>query len=410
MTAFRYRLTADRSPLNIEDYRQRARRSLPDMAWAFFEYGAEDNSTLQANRAAFARWSLRERVLVGNDPVDLSTTVAGERLSMPVLLAPTGLAGIVHWSGERAATVAAEEAGTRAVLSTASSYSFEEVAEATAQRHFFQLYPYHDSSSSTDSMQNDVVLSLMESAQTAGYKAMFVTADVPMSGNKEIEKRRGISKTPVITVRRAIDGAFHPRWAYGFLRHQRISMRNLVPNGGGRAAMASIVTQEGMMKRELSWADVAWMRERWKGPLFVKGILDAEDAARAAGVGADGIVVSNHGGRQLDGAVASLDALPAVADRVGDRLEILLDGGVRRGTDVIKALSLGARAVLIGRPDLYGLAAGGGEGVRRVIEILGDEMSRAMTIMGVKSVGDLGRDWVLPSNTVLPSTGGGPAS
>jgi L-lactate dehydrogenase (cytochrome)/(S)-mandelate dehydrogenase len=401
MTTFKYLLTAGRDPLNVDDYRRLARRSVPDMVWAFFDYGAEDNVTMAANRAAFARYALRQRVLVGNDPVDLSTTVAGEPLSLPVLLAPTGLAGLVHWSGEPAAARAAEQAGTLAVLSTASSYSYEEVDAATEKKHFFQLYPYHDKSSSSGSLQNNVVASLMERAQTAGYKAMFVTADVPMSGNKEAERRRGLGKPPTMTPRRALDGALHPRWAYGFLRYQRISMRNLVSAGGTKAAMDSIVRQERMMRRELSWTDLAWMRSRWTGPLYVKGVLDADDAARAVDVGADGIVVSNHGGRQLDGAVASLDALPAIADRVGGQTEILLDGGIRRGTDVIKAISLGARAVLIGRPYLYGLAARGEPGVRHVLSILGEEMSRAMTIMGVKSVKELDPGCVLPAGVPL---------
>ncbi|BBB00963.1 putative L-lactate dehydrogenase [Actinacidiphila reveromycinica] len=396
MTVFKYQLTAGREPINIDDYRRQARRSLPDMVWSFFDYGAEDNVTLAHNREAFARYALRQRVLVGNEPVDLGTTVAGDRLDLPVLLAPTGLSGLVHWSGERAACVAAEKAGTLAVLSTASSYSYEEVAEATERDHFFQLYPYHDSSSSTGSMQNNVVASLMDRAQEAGFRAMFVTADVPMSGNKEAERRRGLGKPPVMTPRRAMSGALHPRWAYGFVRHQRISMRNLVDTGGSRAAMSSLVKQERMMRRELSWDDLAWMRKRWDGPLYVKGVLDPQDAARAVDVGADGLVVSNHGGRQLDGAPASLDALPAIVERVGTGAEVLFDGGIRRGTDVIKALALGARAVLIGRPYLYGLAVDGENGVRRVLEILGEEMSRAMTLMGVKSLADLDPSCVFP--------------
>jgi isopentenyl diphosphate isomerase/L-lactate dehydrogenase-like FMN-dependent dehydrogenase len=403
VTAFKYKLSSRTGPITIEDYHQRARKKLPDMIWAFIDYGAEDLVTLQANRSAFARYSLRMRALAGNEDVDLSTQVAGQSLSLPVLMCPAGLAGLAHWTGERGAAQAAERAGTLAVLSTASSYSYEEVAAGTEKDHFFQLYPYHDPSSSTHSLQNNLVLSLIQRAHRAGFKAMFVTVDTPVSGNRESERKRGMGKPPVITPKRALSGALKPRWAYGFVRHRRVSFRNLVDSVGARAAIQSLETQERMLRRGLSWDDFAWMRKQWEGPLYIKGVLDADDAARAVDMGANGVVVSNHGGRQLDGAVATLDALPAIAKRVGGQAEVLLDGGVRRGTDVIKALCLGATAVCVGRPYFYGLAVGGPAGAEHVINIFREEMSRAMTLMGVKSLKDLGPDWLLPANTVVPS-------
>jgi L-lactate dehydrogenase (cytochrome)/(S)-mandelate dehydrogenase len=241
----------------------------------------------------------------------------------------------------------------------------------------------------------------MDRAAALGYAAMMVTVDVQALGNREHERRRGMGNPPVLTPRRIVNAARHPRWSVNLLRHQRISARNLVAERGTQAAMSSITRHARMISPELSWADLAWMREHWTGQLYVKGILDAADAQRAADVGANGVVVSNHGGRQLDGAVASLDALPAVAAQVGADLEVLLDGGVRRGADVVKALALGARAVCIGRPFLYGLAVDGPAGARRVVEILRDEIARTLTLMGVGSLDELGPEWLLPAGTTL---------
>ena len=403
MTTFKYQLSSRTGPITIEDYRKRARRSVPDMVWAFIDYGAEDLVTLRANRAAFNRYALRTRVLAGNEDVDLGTQVAGESLSLPVLMCPAGLAGLAHWTGERGAAQAAERAGTLLVLSTASSYSYEEVAAGTEKDHFFQLYPYHDPVEPTGSLQNGLTQSLIQRAKQSGYKAMFVTVDTPVPGNRESERKRGMGKPPVMTPMRAIDGALKPKWAYGFVRHRRVSLRNLVDAVGTKAAMDGINKQEKLMRPEMSWDDFAWIRDQWQGPVYIKGILDADDAERAVDMGANGVVVSNHGGRQLDGALATLDALPAIAKRVGGRAEVLLDGGVRRGTDVIKALCLGATAVCVGRPYFYGLAVNGPAGAEHVINIFRQEMTRAMTLMGVKTVKDLGPEWLLPAGT--PITG-----
>jgi len=393
MSNFRYRLRGNPGPITVEDYHRRARRSVPDMVWAYIDYGADDMQTLAANRSAYARHMLRSKVLVGNEAIDIAVTVAGQRLSLPVLLAPTGLVGLSHWRGEVGAAQAAEQAGTLSILSTASSYSFEEVAAATEQDHFVQLYPWTDPSTG----RHDLTKSFIERARNAGYRAMFVTVDAPTSGNRESERKRGMGRPPTITPLRALNAATRPAWTVGFLRHQRISARNILDAGGARAAMRSIGTQIQMMRPDLVWDDFAWVRAHWDGPLFIKGVLDADDAARAVDLGATGVVVSNHGGRQLDGAVATLDALPAIAARVGDRAEVLLDGGIRRGSDIVKALCLGATAVCIGRPYLYGMAAAGPAGVRHVIEILRQEMTRTMTLMGVGSVKELERSWLLPA-------------
>ena len=389
-TGLRLALTArSGGPITVEDYRRRARRALPGMVWAFLDGGAESELTMRDNEAAFDRWALRSRVLSGNDGSGLATKLGNTALSLPVFLSPTGMTGLVHWQGERAAARAAEAAGTRAVISTASSYTVEEVAEATTENHFFQLYPWTSRSSG-----QPLARKFVDRASSAGYGALFVTVDVPTGGNRLGERRRGMGIPPTLTPGRALSAAARPRWAYNFLRHQRVSARMLVDERGTKAAVASARTQQTLLRPDLVWDDFARIREMWDGPVYLKGVLEADDAQRAVELGADGVLVSNHGGRQLDGAPAALDALPAVVDRVGDRVPVLLDGGVRRGSDVVKALALGATAVGIGRPYVYGLAAGGQAGVEHVLEILREEIVRTLTLMGVARVDDLDRSHV----------------
>jgi isopentenyl diphosphate isomerase/L-lactate dehydrogenase-like FMN-dependent dehydrogenase len=397
MTVFKYKLTSRSGPITVEDYRQLARRAVPSMVWAYVDSGAEDLATLRGNREAFERWCLRTRVLTGREATDLSVEVAGVPLSMPILLAPTGLTGISHWTGELGAAQAAESQGTRAILSTAATYSIEEVGAGTREDHFYQLYPWADQATGARALTE----SFIERARQSGYRALFVTVDVPIHGNRESERKRGMGTPPVLTPARIASAAVRPKWWYGFLRYQRMSARNLVDAGGARAAVRSVEAQYKWMRPELVWDDFAWMREQWGGPIYIKGVLDAEDAARAVDLGADGVVVSNHGGRQLDGSVASLDALPAIARRVGDRAEVLLDGGIRRGSDIVKALCLGAKAVCIGRPYLYGLGARGPAGVSHILTILKEEVLRTMTLMGVDRLEDLNESWLLAARAVV---------
>jgi L-lactate dehydrogenase (cytochrome)/(S)-mandelate dehydrogenase len=392
--AFKYKLSSKLGPITVEDYRVLARRAVPDMVWAYTDYGADDLTTLQANRRAFGRYSLRARVLTGNVASDLETTVARQTVSLPVLLAPTGLVGLSHWKGELGAAQAAERAGTLSILSTASSYSLEEVATGTDKDHFFQLYPRG---------RTEITESLIRRAKEAGYQAMFITVDVQARGNRESERKRGMGNPPIITPRRVLDGAIRPKWWTAFVRHRRFSGRNLAEGFGARAAVASLTAQEQLLRPQLTWDDFKWMRDQWEGPLYIKGILDADDAEIAVDLGAQGVVVSNHGGRQLDCALASLDALPAIVARVGNRAEVLLDGGVRRGTDVIKALCLGANAVCIGRPYVYGMGARGPAGAEHIINIFREEIKTTMTLMGVRSVKELDSSWLLPADT--PITG-----
>lgn len=388
MGAIRFALPKRTRPISVAGYRAAARRVLPDLVWAFVENGADDAVTVAANRSAFTRWSLRQRVLRGSAERKVAARFGNTELAMPVMISPTGVNGLVHWRGELATARGAAAAGTRIVVSTAASYSIEEVAAASPVGHWLQVYPWRD---------RELVDWLLERGRRADCATLVITVDVPVFGNRERERRQGMSIPPVLTPRHVLDAALHPRWAYNVLRHQRVYTGNLVEMSGVAAdALTAKVRRERALASELDWDDFARVRAQWQGPCYVKGILDAEDAERAVSLGADGIIVSNHGGRQLDSAPATLDALPAIADRVGHRATVLVDGGIRRGTDVVKALCLGADACLIGRPALYGLAVGGESGVRHVLDILRAEIDRTLALMGCPDIVDLGRDWLVP--------------
>jgi len=395
--AFRFRLRSSKKYLHVEDYRSGARRALPKVAWTYLDGGADSLATLRANRRAFRCWALRQRVLTGSPAARVRTTVAGVELDLPVLLAPTGLTGLMHWHGELGAARAAERAGTRLVLSTASTYSLEEIAAGTAQSHWFQLYAWRD---------RKFIEELIERAAKSGFSVLFVTVDVPVLGNRLGEVQTGMAIPPVITPANLLDGLSHPRWSYGLARHRRISMRNLAPGVGAKNSVRSVGRHSRLMRPDLSWEDLSWLRSAWSGQLFVKGILDPDDADRAIDCGADGIVVSNHGGRQLDDAPAALEMLPAISAKVRHRTQVLFDGGIRSGADVIKAICLGANACLIGRAFLYGLATEGSSGVERVLKILRSEIERTLLLMGCPSTAELSPDWVLRAPVAL--TGCGP--
>lgn len=393
--AFQYRIRTTTPLVSVEDYRQAARRALPSMVWAYLDGGAEDERTLRSNREAFANWSLRQRVLAGHKDADLSVTIDGETLALPVVLSPTGLTGLAHWSGELAAARAAESAGTRLTLSTASSYSIEEVADGTEHNHWFQLYPWGDRSIPGSSFMD----SMLDRAKDAGYRTLVVTADVPVQGNRTGERRTGMGHPPILTPRRIADAAIRPAWWYGLLRHKRMTMRNITHTPGAKGAVQSVAIQSRQIRPDLTWKDVAALRDRWDGAFVVKGLLDPADAVRAVDeVGATGVVVSNHGGRQLNGAMASLDALPDIAEAVGDRATVLIDGGIRSGSDVVTALALGADAVMIGRPYIYGLAVAGQRGVKAVLDILANEIRQTLILMGVAGVAELERGHVSRRN------------
>ncbi len=372
-----------RSLTTVEDVRQAARRRLPRMVFDFIDGGAEDETTVRANREGFADLALKPAVLSGARTRDLSTTVAGQRLSLPVLLSPAGLLRLAHRAGALGAARAAARAGTVFTLSTGSSYTIEEVAAAADGPTWFQLYLWRDRA---------VVSDLVERARVSGYGALVLTVDVPVVGQRERDLRNGMTLPPRPTPRNVLDVLRRPDWLRGYLGGPALTFANFTDIGRGDSATAlgAFVNRE-MTDPAQSWDDLAWLREQWRGPLLIKGIVSGADARHAVDLGVDGVIVSNHGGRQLDGMVGAIGALAEVVDAVGGDADVVLDGGVRRGTDVAKALAIGARAVMVGRPYVYGLGAGGGTGALRVLDILRDELDRCLALMGCGGVGDLDR-------------------
>jgi L-lactate dehydrogenase (cytochrome) len=374
--------------VNVDDVRVLARRRLPRVIYDFIEGGAEDEITVRRNEDAFDGRALVPRVMVGVGERDLSTTVLGERLSLPIVLGPAGLARIAHHHGEEAVARAAGGEGTIFALSTGASATIESVAAAASGPLWFQLYLWRD---------REVIAGLVRRAAAAGYRALCVTVDVPLIGQRERDMRNGMTIPLRLRPGGILDAALRPGWIYGLARGPQVTFANFADleedAGGSRSSLADFVNRE-MMNPGADWDDLAWIREQWDGPLVVKGVMSALDAERAVQLGAQAVVVSNHGGRQLDQAPSSLDVLEEIVHAVGDRAEVLLDGGIRRGTDVLKALALGARAVMIARPWFYGLAAGGEPGVVRTLRILRSELDRGMALIGAPAVGSLDPSFV----------------
>jgi L-lactate dehydrogenase (cytochrome) len=373
---------------NIEDLRAMARRRVPKALFEYVDGGSYDELTLRANRADLDAIRLRQRVMVDTSTRDLSTTMLGEKVAMPVAIAPTGLTGLIHGDGEILAARAAEAAGLKFCLSTLSICTIEDVASAVKRPIWYQLYVFKD---------RGFARAMIERASAVGCTTMFLTVDLPYRGQRHADIKNGLTVPPRLTLRNCWDIATKPNWAMSVLMGKRKSFGNLDSYLGSQPGYAPSVLKTGSWAtsnsdQSLNWRDLDWIRERWTGKLVLKGILDAEDAKRAAEEGVDGIVVSNHGGRQLDGAAGSISALPYIADAVGDRLEVLFDGGVRSGHDVFKALANGARGCLIGRAYLYGLAAMGEAGVAAALEVIRESFDNAMILTGTTAVNQITRD------------------
>ena len=343
--------------------------------------GAEDEVSLRLNRAAFHRLTFRPRVLVDASRLDQSTTVLGQALATPLILAPTGLCGMAAPRAEVLAGRAASKCGIPFTLSSMSAVSIEDTMREAPGPHWFQLYVWRD---------RDLTRSLIERAAAAGYRALMLTVDVQMAGLRERDLRNGATIPPRVTLANALDSAQHVGWLLQMARHPRIDFANVARGRtGGPLSLAAYVNAQ--FDPSVSWKDLDWLRGLWNGPLLIKGIMSAEDARRAVDAGVDAVIVSNHGGRQLDGLPGAVDVLPEVVDAVGDRTEVILDGGIRRGSDVVKALCLGARACMIGRPYLYGLAAAGQPGAEMAINLVRVEIARILTLLGRPTLADLDR-------------------
>lgn len=372
----------------VEDLRRLAKKRVPRMFYDYADSGSWTEETYRANESDFARIKLRQRVAVNMEHRSLKSTMVGQEIAMPVALAPVGLVGMQHADGEILAARAAEKFGVPFTLSTMSICSIEDVADSVSKPFWFQLYVMRD---------REFIKSLIDRAKAAGCSALVLTLDLQIMGQRHKDIVNGLSAPPKITLRNMLNMSTKPRWGLGMLATSRRTFRNVV----GHATTAHDLTSlsewsASQLDPTLNWDDVQWIKERWGGKLILKGIMDAEDAEIAARSGADALIVSNHGGRQLDGAPSSIAALPAIAQAVGDRIEVLMDGGIRSGQDVIKALALGAKGVFIGRAFVYGVGAMGEAGVTKCLELIRKELDVTMAFCGLRDVRQVDRTILVP--------------
>ncbi|AIJ66290.1 nitronate monooxygenase family protein [Brucella suis] len=367
--------------VEIADLKRLARRRVPKMFFDYADSGAWTESTYRANEDDFKKIKLRQRVLVDMTNRSLETTMIGEKVAMPVALAPTGLTGMQHANGEMLAAQAAEAFGVPFTLSTMSICSIEDVASVTKKPFWFQLYVMRD---------RDFVKNLIGRAKAAGCSALALTLDLQILGQRHKDIRNGLSAPPKFTPKHIWQMATCPAWCLGMLGTQRRTFRNIAGHAKNVTDLSSLSSWTAeQFDPQLNWSDVEWIKEQWGGKLILKGILDVEDAKMAAKSGADAIIVSNHGGRQLDGAPSSISMLQPIVEAVGDRIEVHVDGGIRSGQDVLKARALGAQGVYIGRPFLYGLGAMGKEGVTLALEIIRKEMDITMALCGKRDINEI---------------------
>ena len=362
----------------IEDLRLLAQRRVPRMFYDYVDAGSWTESTYRANCTDLESIKLRQRVAVNMDHRTLATRMIGENVAMPVALAPVGLLGMQHADGEIHAARAAEKFGVPFILSTMSICSIEDVAAHTSRPFWFQLYVMRD---------RDFIGRLIDRAKAAGCSALVLTLDLQILGQRHKDLKNGLSTPPKPTLANIANMATKPRWCHGMLRTRRRGFGNVIGHVAGIGDMTSLSTWSArQLDPTLNWDDVQWIKDRWGGKLVLKGIMDAEDARLAVHSGADALIVSNHGGRQLDGAPSSIRALPAIVEAVGGDIEVWFDGGIRSGQDVIRALALGARGALIGRAFIYGLGAAGESGVTQALQIIANELDLTMAFCGLRDV------------------------
>ena len=369
---------------NIADLRTLARRRLPRPIFDYIDGGADDEITLKRNSSAFSRYELIPDVLTDVSRIRTETNLFGERVKWPLMLSPTGLNRMFHDDAELAVTRAAGKHGLLYGLSTLGTTRIEEIAEAFAGPKVFQIYVFKD---------RGLTKEFVARCKEAGFHALALTVDTPIAGNRERDRVNGLSIPPRLTLKSMMSFALHPGWSLPALTGSRFDFANVShrvdPLASGPMSLFDYIG--GQFDRSLTWRDVEWLAAEWNGPLAIKGVMTAEDAKRSIASGATGVMISNHGGRQLDGAPAPVDQVGDIRDAIGDRPDVICDGGVRRGSDVVKALALGATACSIGRPYLYGLAAGGEAGVDRALSLLFDEFERTMILAGVNDIAGLGR-------------------
>ncbi|MDR3450192.1 MAG: alpha-hydroxy acid oxidase [Alphaproteobacteria bacterium] len=373
--------------VNIADLRRMGRARLPAVVFHYLDGAADREQTLRDNVRAFRRWGFRPRYGVEVRNLDLSVTVMGQRLDWPALAAPIGYSALMHKDGERGTARAAAKAGIGGILSTISGARLEDVA-ATGVKLFMQIYLLAGREAGEATLAR---------CKVAGVKGLFLTIDTPVAGLRERDFRNGMNqllgRDVFAKLRYLPDVLAHPGWVAAYMMGARMpALPNVVVPGEGPLPMTDVA--KTLSRSVVTWEDLKWIRAQWKGPIAIKGVLTGDDARRAVDGGADAVVVSNHGGRQLDGVAAGLDALPEVVSAVGAQCEVLMDGGIRRGSDIVKALALGARAVLLGRGTAYGLAAGGEKGVDRALAIFHADLVRTMKLLGCASLAQLNVDYL----------------
>lgn len=372
------------SLITIDDMREAARRALPRMLFDFVDGAAGDEATKHRNSAGFATHALMARALAGHEKRDQSRILFGRRIESPVLVAPTGSSGLLWPRGEAEVARACAKAGTIMTVSAGSTLSIEDIADAAPGPKWLQIFIYKD---------RGITRAFAERARASGYEALTLTVDCPLLGRRERDVRNGFTINPKLGLSTMIDAALHPGWWMRMARTPRVTFKNFEAYGGGSVVdMARYIST--LIDPAVRWSDVAWLRSIWDGPLIIKGVLRGEDAIKALDSGCDAVQVSNHGGRQFDQTLGAIEALEEIVDAVAGRVPVLLDGGIRRGTDVLKAIALGAQAVLIGRSHLWGLSVAGEAGVKHALDLLREEIDLAMAIGGFGSLDEVDRSAV----------------
>lgn len=373
---------------NIGDLRRRAAKKLPAPMFHYIDGGADDEWTLHRNTKAFDDYQLLPNYLRDVEQVDLGTRVLGADLKLPFFLSPTGMSRLFHHGKEIAVARAAAAYGTLYSLSTLGTTSLEDIAELTSGPKMFQLYILKD---------RELTREFVQRCKAASYQALCLTVDMPVAGNRERDMVHGMSMPPRFGPKSLWSFATHPAWAFNLALHPGFTLANVVHrvDALGKGTMKLIDYVNSQFDRSVTWKDAEWLAAQWDGPFVIKGIQSPEDAKKALDIGATALMISNHGGRQLDSTPAPIDCLAPIRDAVGDQLELIVDGGIRRGTHIIKALALGADACSIGRPYLYGLAAGGQQGVERAIEILSSELRRDMALLGCNAIDEITREHIV---------------
>ena len=380
---------------NIEDLRVLAKKRVPEMFYDYADSGSWTESTYRANETDFQKIKLRQRIAVNLENRSIRTQMLGQDIAMPVAIAPTGLAGMQHADGEILAARAAETFGIPFTLSTMSICSLEDIVAHTSAPFWFQLYMMRD---------RDFMERLIDRAKAAKCSALMLTLDLQILGQRHKDLKNGLSAPPKLTPRSILNLLTKPRWCMGMLGTKRHGFGNIIGHATGVDDLSSLSSWTAQQfDPSMNWDDVAWVKKRWGGKLILKGIIDSEDAQFASNSGADALIVSNHGGRQLDGAQSSIEALPAIVDAVGKRMEVWMDGGIRSGQDVLKAVALGAKGALIGRAFLYGLGAMGEAGVSKCLEILANELDLTMAFCGRTDIKTVERSILLPGT--FPAVG-----